>query len=562
MNSAILRFRGLRRCRRFFFGVGLGISLLPAVFGLAQATDTKNEPRPSAVEDALVPMAGGPPLTPREEEMLRLIKSLQDRVALLEARGGSDNAEAKPVAQGDYVGSSPARLLEASIVSLPAARVNGVAHTTTLAVPTFHSSVNANGRAAAAINPFDGMTTSYQDAPKTWGNYTPNLGYKVANTELGDMSISVYSYVRYLNQKNLAPTYTNYFGVTSTLQQRQDVQINKVQIKFLGWMLNPKLRYFLYAWTSNATQGGAAQVVLAGNISFDFNKYLNVAGGITSLPGVRTTEGNFPFWLGVDTRLITDEFFRPSYTSGIWARGNLAKTLRYQAMVGNNLSTLGVSAAQLDNRFNTVSTALVWEPTTGESGPGYGDFENHQRLATRFGGHYTTSTETAQEQPGQDSFENTQIRLSDGSVIFTPNLFGRGITVNTVRYQMMSLDGAFKYHGWAFESEGYWRWLNDFTGPGTSVIKQRFDTGYQFQLSMMPIQKKLQLYSGGSHIFGQYGNPYDARIGTNWFPYQNKVLRWNTEALYLFRSPVGYTSAPFALGGKGLIFHTTVELAF
>jgi len=79
---------------------------------------------------------------------------------------------------------------------------------------------------------------------------------------------------------------------------------------------------------------------------------------------------------------------------------------------------------------------------------------------------------------------------------------------------------------------------------------------------MMPIQRTLQLYSGGSHIFGQYGNPYDARFGVNWFPYKNKVLRWNTEALYLFRSPVGYTSVPFPLGGKGMVFDTTVELAF
>jgi hypothetical protein len=484
--------------------------------------------------------------------MLRLIKSLQERVARLEARDGSEGGEVQQSAQG----SPQARLLEASIVSLP--RTGGEA---SLTAPTFHTSMNATGKPVSTINPFDGMSGG-QEQPKTWGAYTPNLGYKVANTELGDMSISIYSYVRYLNQKNLAPTYTNYFGVTSTLQQRQDVQINKVQIKFLGWVLDPKLRYFLYAWTSNATQGGAAQVVLAGNVNYTFNKYLNLAGGITALPGTRSTEGNFPFWLGVDTRLITDEFFRPSYTSGIWARGNLTNKLSYFSMIGNNLSTLGVSAAQLDNRFNTVSTALVWEPTTGEFGLGFGDFENHQKLATRFGGHYTTSTETAQEQPNQDSFENTQIRLSDGSVIFTPNLFGPGISVNTVRYQMVSLDGGFKYHGWAFESEGYWRWLNDFTGVGTSAIHERYDTGYQFQLSMMPVQKKLQLYSGGSHVFGQYGNPYDARFGANWFPHNNRVLRWNTEALYLFRSPVGYTSVPFALGGKGMVFHTTVELAF
>ena len=41
-----------------------------------------------------------------------------------------------------------------------------------------------------------------QDAPKTWGAYTPNFGFKVANTEFGDMNISIYTYVRYLNQKN------------------------------------------------------------------------------------------------------------------------------------------------------------------------------------------------------------------------------------------------------------------------------------------------------------------------------------------------------------------------
>jgi hypothetical protein len=430
----------------------------------------------------------------------------------------------------------------------------------TTATPVESSASISNSSVIAKTQTTDAVAG--QEQSRTWGNYTPNFGYKVANTEFGDMSISLYSYVRYLNQKNLAPTYTNYFGVTSTLQQRQDVQINKVQIKFLGWMLNPKLRYFLYAWTSNASQGLGAQVVLAGNLSYKFNNYFTLAGGIRSLPGTRSVEGNFPFWLGVDTRLITDEFFRPSYTSGIWATGDLSKTLSYQAMVGNNLSTLGVSAAQIDNAFNTVSSMLAWEPTTGEFGIGFGDFENHQKLATRIAGHYTTSTETAQEQPGTDAFENTQIRLSDGSVVFTPNLFRPGTTVESLRYQMVSGDGGFKYHGWAFEAEGFWRWLNNFEGTGTAGLPTRYDTGYQFQLSMMPIQKKLQLYSGGSHIFGQYGNPYDARIGTNWFPYKNRVLRWNTELLYLFRSPVGYTSVPFPLGGKGLVFHTNVELAF
>jgi len=551
MRSDLSMFRRSQKFYRLVFCAGLAMILLPAAPSYGQST-SEYESQPNAGE-ALAPLVDGPPLTAREEEMLRLIKGLQERVARLEARDGSGESGVKAAAQGDYEGGTSARLLEAAVVSQRSTRVSDSA---SLAGPTFHTGVNG----ASGV----GMSTTNQveEAPKKWGEYTPNFGYRVANTEFGDMNVSIYTYAKYLNQKNLAPTYTNYFGVTSTLQRRQDVQLTKLQIKFLGWIMNPKMRYFLYAWSSNASQGLGAQVVLAGNLNFKFNDYFTLSAGIRSLPGTRSVEGNFPFWLGVDTRLISDEFFRPSYTSGIWASGKIAKTLQYQSMVGNNLSTLGVSAAQLDNRFNTVSSVLMWQPTTGEFGMGFGDFENHQKLATRLAGHYTTSTETAQEQPGQDSFENTQIRLSDGTVIFTPNIFGPGIRVNKLRYQMTSIDGGFKYHGWAFEGEGFWRWLNDFEGPGTAGIPTRTDTGYQLQLSMMPIQKRLQLYSGGSQVLGQYGNPYDARIGANWFPYKNRVLRWNTEALYLFRSPVGYTSVPFALGGKGMVFHTTLELAF
>jgi hypothetical protein len=47
------------------------------------------------------------------------------------------------------------------------------------------------------------------------------------------------------------------------------------------------------------------------------NKQLENQNRELSLPGTRSVEGNFPFWLGIDTRLIADEFFRPSYTSRI-----------------------------------------------------------------------------------------------------------------------------------------------------------------------------------------------------------------------------------------------------
>ena len=401
-----------------------------------------------------------------------------------------------------------------------------------------------------------------EDGPTNWGTYKTNQGFKVAETKQGDLNISLYSYGRYLNQKALEPTYTSYFGVTTNLQQRQDFQLNKVQIKFLGWMMDQRFRYFLYAWTSNASQGEGAQVVLAGNLNYAFNKHFAIGAGIFSLPGVRSVEGNFPFWLGVDSRLIADEYMRPSYSSGVKASGMITKGLIYQSMIANNLSTLGVAAAQLPNYFQTTANALVWMPTTGEFGTGFGDFEGHEHVATRLAGHFSYSKENKQSQPGTDSPDNTQLRLSDGSIIFTPNLFGPGIAVSDAVYKLFATDGGIKYHGYALEGEFYLHRLSNFQGTGTSVLRPNPDRGYQLQASAMVLPQTLQGYLGGSEIIGNYGRPWDFRAGVNYFPYKNRVVRWNTEFLYLYRSPVGYPSVPFAFGGTGPIFSTTLELAF
>ncbi|HXR35626.1 MAG TPA: hypothetical protein VN754_06740 [Candidatus Binataceae bacterium] len=404
---------------------------------------------------------------------------------------------------------------------------------------------------AGAVNP--------PPSPK-WGRYTQGLGFTVADTDMGSMNISPYTYLRYVNQKSLDSTYTNAFGTTSTLQKRDDVYLNKAMIKLLGWAIDPNLRYLLYTWTNNTAGGTGQSVVVAGNLNYTFNKYFILGGGVDGLPGARTVEGNFPNWLSVDNRQIADEFFRPSYTYGIWARGQITDTLRYRFMVGNNLSALGVSSAQLNNKFNTVATALIWEPTA-DYGNGYGDFEYHESISTRLAAHFTHSTEDKQSQPNTDAFSNTQIRLSDGTVVFTPNIFGPGITVTQLAFFMEDVDFGLKYKGWSLEGEYYVRQLNGFEGPGTSGLRQVDNNGFQVWLSDMVIPKTLQLYLGGSKIYGDYGNPYDTRLGVNWFPFKFKGVRWNTQVIYLDKSPVGNSTLPYALGAKGVTFNTDFEVA-
>ncbi|MEO8307471.1 MAG: hypothetical protein ABI616_05465 [Pseudomonadota bacterium] len=53
----------------------------------------------------------------------------------------------------------------------------------------------------------------------------------------------LFTYVRYLNQKGLDPSYTDFFGNSHDVKQRQDVQLTKFFLRFSGWFLDPKFRY-------------------------------------------------------------------------------------------------------------------------------------------------------------------------------------------------------------------------------------------------------------------------------------------------------------------------------
>ena len=408
-----------------------------------------------------------------------------------------------------------------------------------------------------------GSTTQEQTKKKPL-EYIPNAGFLLYTGDKGEIYFRLFSYARYLNQLGIDSTYVDAFGNTHTVQRRQDIQLLKFFAPFSGWFLTPKFRYYLYVWSSNTSQGDPAQVVGAGNLSYTFNRFATLGIGITSLPSVRSTEGQFPYWLGVDDRLTADEFFRGSYTDGLWIKGELATTLKYMAMVANNLSILGVSATQLDNKMNTQSFSLTWMPSTGEFGlyGTFGDFDDHPMAATRLGLHYTHSVEDAQEQPGTNSIENSQIRLTDGSVIFTPNLFAPGTTVETVNYQMTSIDAGIKYRGLSLEGEYYRRWLSDFTGTNTSRIASITDDGYQIQSSAMVVPKTLQAYVSGSQIFGIYGDSSELRAGANWYFRHERGLRLNAEWLHLNHSPVGYTAVPYAVGSNGNVFHTNLEMNF
>lgn len=70
------------------------------------------------------------------------------------------------------------------------------------------------GAVAALIIPSAASAQDPPAAPPPFGRYAPGGGFKLVDTEQGDLNFRLFTYVRYLNQLGLDETYTDAFGTT------------------------------------------------------------------------------------------------------------------------------------------------------------------------------------------------------------------------------------------------------------------------------------------------------------------------------------------------------------
>jgi hypothetical protein len=69
-----------------------------------------------------------------------------------------------------------------------------------------------------------------EEKQKKKPEYVPNQGFLLYEGEKGEIYMRLLTYVRYLNQKDLDPSTNN--GARPSVQQRQDVQLNKFFLPF------------------------------------------------------------------------------------------------------------------------------------------------------------------------------------------------------------------------------------------------------------------------------------------------------------------------------------------
>jgi hypothetical protein len=367
--------------------------------------------------------------------------------------------------------------------------------------------------------------------------------------------------VRYLNTLSSNDTFTDHLGVVREVHKRNDITVNRSMFVLNGYVFDKRALYNLTVWTS----AGAASIVVAGNIGWRFNKRLTVTGGYTGVPGSRSLVNTFPFFTSTD-RTMADNFFRPSFTQGVWANGDLGKGLNYLFFVGNGLNTLNISATKIDTNL-ALSGSVWWEPLGPYGEPGksrnmYDDYFASKKVRIRLGTSFTRSREDRFSNLDQSSPENTSLHNSDGVLTFATGAFAPGVTVDKATYRMWAIDGGLKWNGFALNGQYYFRGLSDFEADGPLPISSTFDHGFEFSAGTFIVPKKLMIYGRGSAVFGEFRNSHEYAGGVKWHFLPTERLWLNAEVMRVQRVPYSGGFTPYTAGLTGWVPMLQTVLAF
>jgi hypothetical protein len=375
------------------------------------------------------------------------------------------------------------------------------------------------------------------------------------------LRFNVNTQVRYLNTTTTNEVFTDHLGAVRTVAGRNDITVNRSMFILGGYIFDPRLRYSSTVWTS----AGSASIVVAGTIGWQFNKAFTLTGGYTGVPGSRSLVNTFPFFQATD-RTMADNFFRPGFTQGIWASGDLPQNLHYIAFVGNGLNTLNISASKIDS--NLMGSGSVWWEPLGDYGPPgkarnmYDDYYASPDLRIRLGTSFTSAREDRFNNLDQSNPENTSMYNSDGVLTFATGAFAPGVTVDKATYRMLAMDWGLKRYGWSVNGQYYFRWIDDFQADGPMPIKTMFDQGFDLSAGAFIIPRKLTAYARGSMVFGQFRDSWEAAVGVKWYVVPTERMWLSAEMMRTVNTPYGGTFTPYTAGMTAWVPMVQAILAF
>lgn len=360
-----------------------------------------------------------------------------------------------------------------------------------------------------------------------------------------ELKINLHNQFRYTGFDPTEPNFTNSAGVVVPIEDRNDFDINRGRLVFSGYAFDPKLGFYVNIDYNTVSESQIQ--LLMGWGSYRFSRALTMNAGLGKVPGTWEWLETSRYTLGADRTMATT-FFRPSMTAGFWANGELTDGLYYRALVGNGFNTFTLRAGELDT--NLAYSGIMWWEPLGDFGVGFSDLEDHQHLVVRMGQAFTY-TKNDGGTTGEPGPEQTVVRLSDGTRLVEPGALTPGVTVNEFDISLYAIHFGMKYRGLSFSTEYFLRWLTSLKGTGPLPIDSLFDHGYFAQLGGFVVPERLELYTSGSQVLGEYGNGSAIAGGVNWYVKGQRGARVTLDVTYLDNSPAQQSRTGYVAGASG-----------
>jgi hypothetical protein len=408
------------------------------------------------------------------------------------------------------------------------------------------------------VEVYDTLNIEKDPVPNiTAGEFNPGRGFDIYKSKAASLNISVYGLARYINQLPATQSFTDHLGRKRDIDTRQDIMWHRTFLWASGHFYTPKLRYVISVWGLPSTN----QNLIFGNIQYQAHKAFRIGAGIGPNLGSRSMQGPWPYMMSSD-RQMAEEALRPGFTSGVWITGEILPRFNYWLMLGNNLSQLGATVTQL-TRDLSKSVSVWWMPTTGEFGPrgGFMDFEQHDKLATRFGSSFTHHRDDRLAPISNPNPVNTQVRLSDGVLFYETGALADSVTVQKANYDILAVDAGIKIKGLHVQTEVYYRKLSKFKADGPLPIKTIEDKGFYVQASYPIIKKKLHMYGVTSMLIDEFDrDPWEVAGGLSYFPSGTRSWRLNLHVIRVEKSPAGSSFGFYAGGQSGTVISIGTDI--
>jgi hypothetical protein len=343
-------------------------------------------------------------------------------------------------------------------------------------------------------------------------------------------------------------------GVVRPIENRQTFDIERARLIFSGHAFTPQFKYFVQL--DGDTDSRHVVAMVDGWVAWKFSETFELQFGKRKVPGSRN------WMLGAfDTRLadrpFSNEFFRPSRTTGIWLVGNPTETTHYELMVGQGYNTEGLTPSETSDNFAVGGTA--WWDVIGQYGPGRPtDFEFHDQLAVRIGSSFVSSSEGT---PGRQLEEADFLRLTDGTRVTQTGALSPGITVEGFDVALLAMDAAFKYRGWSANAEYFWRSVTDLkaTMPVPDVGLQQ---GFYVEGGVFVLPQLLEFNSQVAFVTGQQGSTTSYATGFSYYPRKSQHLKLTIDATFIDGSPVNSTGSDILVGDDGVLLRVQWQALF